>query len=189
MNFGLLLFRLLLVGLLYGHATQKLFGWFRGGGPAGSGVLFEKWGFRPGAAMAVLAGTSELVGAFLIGTGLAAPLGSAIVIGTMIVAASVNVPNGLWAHMGGYEVAFVYAAMAACLGYTGPGAWSLDAAFDFGPHIGYLWGTLALVVGVAASVPPLLRRRQALAATAAPSGVPAQSRESADSSEAADSAG
>jgi putative oxidoreductase len=163
MSLGLLLLRLLLAGLLFGHATQKLFGWFRGGGPAGTGAMFHKWGVRPGPAMAVLAGASELAGATLIAIGFLSPLGSTIIIGTMIVAAAVNVPNGLWAHMGGYEVAFVYAALAVCVGYTGPGDWSIDAAIGFGPHDGYLWGTAALAVGVLGSVPPLIMRRQTLA--------------------------
>lgn len=169
MSLGLLLLRLLLAGLLFGHATQKLFGWFRGAGPAGSGAMFHKWGVRPGPAMAVLAGASELAGATLIAVGFLSPLGAAIVIGTMIVAAAVNVPNGLWAHMGGYEVAFVYAALAVCLGYTGPGAWSIDSAIGFGPHAGYLWGSLALLVGLLGSAPPLFLRHQTLAREAAES--------------------
>lgn len=121
MNLGLLLLRLLLAALLFGHASQKLFGWFRGQGPTGTGVMFHGWGFRPGRQMALLAGAAELVGAGLIALGLLTPLGAAIVIGTMTVAASVNVANGLWAHLGGYEVALVYAALAAVLAYTGPG--------------------------------------------------------------------
>lgn len=164
MNLGLLLLRLLLAALLFGHASQKLFGWFRGQGPAGTGATFHSWGVRPGKAMALLAGTAELVGAVLIALGLLTPLGSAIVIGTMTVAAAVNVPNGLWAHLGGYEVAFVYAALAAVLAYTGPGAWSLDHLFGLTDWAGYGWGTAALVAGLLGSVPPLVRRRQALAA-------------------------
>ena len=63
MNTGLLLLRLLPAALLTGHATQKLFGWFRGAGPAGSGALFETWGFRPGRTLAIIAGCCELTGA------------------------------------------------------------------------------------------------------------------------------
>jgi putative oxidoreductase len=172
MNLGLLLLRLLLAGLLFGHATQKLFGWFRGRGPAGTGVMFEQWGIRPGAAMAVLAGAAELAGAALVAVGLGSPLGPAIVIGTMVVAAAVNVPNGLWAHLGGYEVAFVYAALAVVLSYTGPGDWSLDAATGIGVHSGYAWGTAALVVGLLGSVPPLARRHGARTTTGAPAATP-----------------
>ncbi|MEV4630315.1 DoxX family protein [Micromonospora sp. NPDC049523] len=163
MSLGLLLLRLLLAALLFGHATQKLFGWFRGQGPTGTGAIFHGWGVRPGPQMAVLAGTAELVGAALIALGLLTPLGAAIVIGTMTVAAAVNVSNGFWAHLGGYEVAFVYAALAAVLAYTGPGAWSLDNPLGLGDLAGCGWGTAAVAVGLLGSVPPLLRRRQVLA--------------------------
>jgi putative oxidoreductase len=37
------------IGLLFmGHGTQKLFGWFGGGGPEESGRFFEQVGLRPG---------------------------------------------------------------------------------------------------------------------------------------------
>ena len=164
MSLGILLLRLLLAGLLFGHATQKLFGWFHGQGPAGTGAIFEKWGIRPGKAMATLAGATELVGAVLIALGLLSPLGSAIIVGTMTVAASVNVSNGFWAVMGGYEVAFVYGALAAVLAYIGPGVWSLDNLFGLNAWSGPGWATAAVVIGLLGSVPLLLRRRQILAA-------------------------
>lgn len=164
LDLGLLLLRLLLAALLFGHAAQKLFGWFRGQGPTGTGAIFHGYGVRPGRQMVLLAGTSELVGAALIALGLLTPLGATIVIGTMTVAAAVNVPNGLWAHLGGYEVAFVYAALAVVLAYTGPGAWALDNPLGLDRFTGYGWGTLAIAVGLLGSVPPLLRRRQVLAA-------------------------
>ena len=48
------LFRLLArvtIGLLFvGHGTQKLFGWFGGGGLEGTAGNFEKMGLVPGAA-------------------------------------------------------------------------------------------------------------------------------------------
>jgi len=162
MNAGLLLLRLLLAGLLTGHACQKLFGWFRGGGPAGSGVLFEQWGFRPGPAMAVVAGLCELLGAGSVALGLLTPGGCAVIVGTMIVAAAPNAPNGLWAHLGGCEVPVVYAGLGAVLAFTGPGRFSLDHATGLTGLNGSAWGLAAIVVGGAASVPLLLRRRAAL---------------------------
>lgn len=169
MSFGLLLLRLLLAALLFGHATQKLFGWFRGGGPAGSGVLFEQWGYRPGAQMAVIAGLCELTGATSIALGLLTPAGSAVIIGTMIVAASTSAANGLWAHLGGCEVPVLYAGFAAVLAFTGPGNWSLDHALGITSLYGPAWGVAALAVGVLAAIPLLVRRRRALAADASQS--------------------
>lgn len=163
LDLGLLLLRLLLGLLLVGHATQKLFGWFRGPGPHGTGVLFERYGVRPGTLMALFAGAAELFGAILVTVGLGSPLGTAVVVSTMVVAVAVNFRNGIWAHLGaGYEVAFIYGAIAVVLGYTGPGSWSLDAALGLNTHNGYAWGTAAWILGVLGAAPILLRRRIAL---------------------------
>ena len=139
MNVGLLLLRLLLAGLLFGHASQKLFGWFRGMGPTRTGELFEKWGFVPGPTMAVTAGLCELAAAGSMALGLLTPAGSAVLIGTMVVAASPNAVNGLWAHMGGCEVPVVYAGLGAVLAFTGPGRFSLDNALGLHQLHTYGW--------------------------------------------------
>jgi putative oxidoreductase len=53
MEYGILLLRLV-VGLLFaGHGAQKLFGWFGGGGPAGTAGFFGSLGYRWPAALAV----------------------------------------------------------------------------------------------------------------------------------------
>lgn len=154
---GLLILRIGLAALLCGHAAQKLLGWFQGLGPAGHGAVFEKWGFRPGTQLAVLAGCCELIGAGSLALGLIVPGGCAVVIGTMLVAAAPNTTNGLWAHLGGCEVPVVYAGIAVALAFTGPGRYSLDHAFGLDlTHLG--WSVAAIVVGVLAAVPPLLRR-------------------------------
>lgn len=162
MSLGLLLLRLLLAGLLFGHSTQKLLGWFGGAGPAGTGTIFEQWGFVPGKRMVVLAGLLELVGAASIAAGLLTPGGCAVVIGTMTVAAVATAPNGFWAQRGGCEVPFCYAALAAVLGFTGPGEWSLDHALGVPSLSGYGWGAGALLVGVAAAAVPLTMRARVL---------------------------
>lgn len=158
MSLGLLLLRLLLAGLLFGHGTQKLLGWFGGAGPAGTGAVFEKWGFVPGARMAVLAALTELAGAASIGTGLLTPGGCALVIGTMTVAAAATAPNGFWAQQGGCEVPFCYGALATVLAFAGPGPWSLDRALGLTRLSGYGWGVAAVVVGLAAAAVPLTLR-------------------------------
>ena len=162
LNVGLLLLRLGLALLLAGHASQKLFGWFRGAGPAGTGAMFEQWGFRPGPAMAILAGLSEAAGATAIALGLLTPGGCAVIIGTMIVAAAPNAPKGLWAHLGGCEVPVVYAGLGAVIAFTGPGQYSLDHAIGLTGFGSVGWGLAAVAVGTIAAVPPLLRRRAVL---------------------------
>jgi putative oxidoreductase len=159
-NAGLLVLRLLLATLLAGHATQKLFGWFGGMGREKTATVFGEWGFRPGKTMVLTAGSCELAASASLSLGLLTQAGCAIAIGTMIVAASANIRNGLWAHLGGCEVAVTYAGLASVLALTGPGRFSLDRLIGFHPAIG--WDVGAIVVGVVASVPPLLRRRAAL---------------------------
>jgi putative oxidoreductase len=164
MNLGLLLLRLLLAGLLFGHSMQKLRGWFGGAGLTGTGAIFEQWGFVPGARMALLAGCMELLGAASIATGFLTPGGCAVVIGTMTVAAVATAPKGFWAQKGGCEVPFCYGALAAVIGFTGPGAWSLDHAFGL-TFASFWWGIAALLVGLAATAFPLAMRSRILKST------------------------
>ncbi|MFH8447464.1 DoxX family protein [Streptomyces sp. NPDC018026] len=162
-DLGLLLLRLGLATLLAGHGLQKSHGWFRGMGPAKTAEVFESWGFRPGRPLVLLAVCCELLGALLLGTGLLTRVGSAVVTGTMLVAAASNTVNGLWAHLGGCEIPVVYAGLAVCLAVTGPGHFSLDHAA--GLPDGGSWGApVAIAVGALAAVPPLLCRRSALRA-------------------------
>ncbi|MEU1528589.1 DoxX family protein [Streptomyces fagopyri] len=162
MNLGLLLLRVLLAVLLCGHGAQKLFGRFGGAGPAATGTVFERWGFVPGRPMVLLAGLAELTGAASLATGLLTPGGAAVVVGTMTVAAVATAPNGFWAQQGGCEVPFWYGAAAAVLGFTGPGAWSLDHAFGLGSLHGNGWGAAALTVGAATAAVPLVLRSRVL---------------------------
>ena len=163
MDVGLLALRLLFGLLLAGHATQKLFGWCSGLGPDATGVLFEKWGHRPGRPMALVAGACELTGAGLLAAGLLAPLGAAIVTGTMLVAATALSPQGLWAAKGGSELPLLYAIVASSVAFTGPGRWSLDRGL--GLHLaGTGWGLASLVLAMTSAGAALARRRPATAA-------------------------
>ncbi|GGJ27104.1 DoxX family protein [Streptomyces brasiliensis] len=170
MSLGLLILRLLLAALLFGHATQKLRGWFGGGGLVGTGAAFERLGFVPGPRMALVAGLAELVGLASVATGLLTPAGCAVVIGTMTVAAVSTSVNGFWAQRGGCEVPFWYGATAAVLGFTGPGAWSLDAALGLDEWSHYAQGPAALAVGLLASAVPLVGRARVLRDRAAAQG-------------------
>src|SRR6186997_1212530 len=68
------------IGLLFvGHGTQKLFGWFGGSGPEGTGRFFEQVGLRPGRRSALAAGAAEAGGGLLFALGAATPLAAAAV--------------------------------------------------------------------------------------------------------------
>ncbi|MGW0760179.1 DoxX family protein [Streptomyces sp. NPDC002814] len=168
MNLGLLLLRLLLAALLFGHGTQKLLGWFGGAGRAGTAAVFDRWSFVPARRMVLVAGAAELAGAASIATGLLTPGGCAVVVGTMTVAAVATAPNGLWAQQGGCEVPFWYGAVAAVLAFTGPGTWSLDHALGLTQLGGYTWGFAASAVGLTAAAVPLIARSRVLSARTTP---------------------
>ncbi len=127
-NLALLLARLVGLGMA-AHGAQKLFGWFGGHGLAGTGGFFEKLGFRPGKQFALAAGAGEFLGGLLLAAGLGGPLGPALIVLVMIVAAmSVHLKNGFLQGNNGFELNAVYIALAIVLGYTGPGELSLDHA-------------------------------------------------------------
>ncbi|RFU67590.1 DoxX family protein [Peribacillus saganii] len=130
-DFGLLIIRVV-VGLYYAaHGSQKLFGLFGGGGPAGTGAFFEQLGLKPGKTMALMAGLTELAGGILFLLGLLTPLAAIFIIIPMIVAIlKVHGKNGLFSDKGGIEYNLVLIAVALGIAMTGPGDFSLDAAMD-----------------------------------------------------------
>ncbi|MBA4864797.1 DoxX family protein [Streptomyces sp. PSKA54] len=127
-DLGLLLLRLGTGGVLAAHGTQKLFGWFGGGGIEGTGAMMESVGYKPGKASAVAAGLVETGGGALLALGLATPAAGAAAAGGMAGAAAVHAPSGFFAQSGGYEYAAFLGLVPACLAITGPGRISLDHA-------------------------------------------------------------
>ena len=125
---GLLLVRLV-VGLLFiGHGAQKLFGWFGGYGPKGTGGWMESVGMKPGIVMAVAAGLMELAGGALFAFGLFTPLAAVLIALTMLGAiVKVHAKNGIWATANGYEYPLVLLVVVIGIALTGAGAYSLDA--------------------------------------------------------------
>lgn len=153
MNEGLLLLRVVFGGLIAAHGAQKLFGWFGGYGLAGTGGFFESLGFRPGRLFALAAGIGETAGGLLLALGLLGPLGAAVVLSVMVVAAvTVHWEHGVFATNNGIELPLLYAAAAAGLALIGHGAWALDAA------LGLAWlstpaiGALAIAAGIVAGL-------------------------------------
>jgi putative oxidoreductase len=165
---GLLLARLTLGGLMVAHGGQKLFGWFGGYGIAGTAGFFEQLGFRPGRLFVITASVAEVVSGILIALGLFGPVGPALLLSVMIVAAvSVHWKNGLFAGTNGIEVPLLYATGAVALALTGPGPFSLDTALGIDPTWTPAVKLTALAVGAVGGVVNLLARRSvSVAATA-----------------------
>jgi putative oxidoreductase len=129
MDAGLLIARVVFGLLMAAHGTQKLFGWFGGYGLTAVSGYFESLGFCPGRFFALVASLTEVVGGLLVAAGFLGPIGPALVLSVMIVAAlTVHAQHGLFAASNGVEVPLLYGAAAVALGLTGPGAYSLDAA-------------------------------------------------------------
>ena len=166
MDTALLLLRVVVGLLLIGHGTQKLFAWFGGYGLAGTGGFFDSLGFRPGRPMAAVAGLSEAGGGALLALGLLTPVAGAVVVGTLLVAASTHLDKGVWAANGGYELPLLFAVVGATLALTGPGAVSLDAAVGLDDNWSTALGTLAIAAGIAAAAAVVIRARWALRADA-----------------------
>ena len=147
MSYGLLLLRVVTGGTMFAHGAQKLFGWFGGHGPRGTGGFFGSLGFRAPVAMAIVAGLSETAGA-LFALGFLTPLASLALVIVMIVAvATVHWKNGFFNGSGGYEFNLLIATVAVAVAATGPGRFSLDRAIGWDDNLsGVWWG-----VGVAAA--------------------------------------
>ncbi len=158
MEFGLLVIRVALGLTLAAHGAQKLFGWFGGGGLAGTGGFFEAMGFRPGRVMALVAGLGESLGGLGIAFGLLTPFAAALVIAVMAVAiVSVHLEKGFFSSNGGYEFPLLNASVAFGLVFMGAGPLSLDGALGLslaGPE----WAGAALGLGLLGASLPLLAR-------------------------------
>src|SRR5438552_18036088 len=105
MAIGLLLVRLVFGLLMAAHGSQKIFGWFGGYGLTGTGAFLEQIGFRPGRLFATAAALGETVGGLLTVLGLGGPVGPALMLSVMVVAAiSVHWGHGVFGAANGIEL-------------------------------------------------------------------------------------
>lgn len=164
MDLGMLVLRLVAGGLMIGHGTQKLFGWFGGHGVRGTAGWLESMGFRPAAPLAVATGTAEAVGGALLLTGFLTPLGAAAVAGVLFTAiVSVHWGRGMWNQNGGAEHPLMLATAALVTTFVGPGRFSIDAALGV-DLAGSAWalgalGLAAVTAGVTLLSRSVLARR------------------------------
>src|ERR1051325_1611704 len=111
MDTGLLSLRVVVGVFMMGHGAQKLFGWFHGHGPEGTGKMFDSLGYQPGPKMARLAGVTELSSGALFVFGLLSFAASAALIGLLIAATRAHRGRPIWVTEGGAEYPVVLATV------------------------------------------------------------------------------
>ena len=165
MNVGRILLRATVGAIFMEHGTQKLFGWFGGPGPDGTGQFFESVGLRPGRRNAIAAGTAEAGGGALLALGLATPVAAASLASVMLTALRTVVwRDGIKMGTGGYEVVLGVAALA--MADLGPGDWSLDALLG-SERRGAAWAVAAFgAAAVGSTLAIELGKRQPVPASA-----------------------
>lgn len=154
-DIGMLIVRVI-IGLAFaGHGTQKLFGWFGGGGIAGTEKIMARMEAAPLKFWAYVVGLSEALGGLGLLFGFLTPLAAAAIVGTMLVAIfRVHWKNGFWNTNRGIEFPLLNLGVALMLGLAGPGTISLDALFGFrySDPVTFLIALIIVVLGIIISM-------------------------------------
>jgi putative oxidoreductase len=150
MKIIVLIVRLLLGGLFVGHGTQKLFGWFGGYGPDGTGGYMESLGMKPGRQHAIAAGATEAGAGALLAVGLATPLAAAGITAVMTTAIRTAHQPTPWVTENGWEHPATVIAAVLAIVEIGPGPLSLDHALGR-ERSGTGWALAAALAGVGGS--------------------------------------
>ena len=153
-DLGLLILRMTIGGLLAGHGSQKLFGWFSGPGLKGTTGWLGSMGLKPSKLWAYGAALSEFGGGVLTALGLFHPLGPIASIAAMSMAiAKTHWGKPIWASQGGAELPLSNLATTLALALTGPGKFSLDSALGIRvPRPLIVLAVLAAAAGVTAGI-------------------------------------
>ena len=124
---GLLAIRGMLGVVFVFHGSQKLFGWFGGGGLGGAAGFMEQIGMPLPAVSAFMAGAAEFFGGLALMLGLATRIAAVPLVFTMLVAAFVVHGGAFSVQQGGMEYPFTLAIILVGLGLTGGGRLSVGA--------------------------------------------------------------
>jgi putative oxidoreductase len=156
MAYGLLLMRVAIGGIFFAHGTQKLFGWWGGGGLKGTAAWLQGMGFHAPDVMSLLVALGES-GGILFALGLLTPFAALGMASAMVVAiAAVHWPKGFWSTNGGYEFNLALLSVAVGVAATGPGRFSLDRALGWDDNLSGVWWGVAVLVGACAAASVVL---------------------------------
>ena len=126
-DISLLLLRGVSGGLVAAHGSQKLFGWFGGGGIEGTKGMMQHLNLKPEREWAYVAAVSEFGGGVLTALGLLNPVGPIGVMSAMSMAtAKVHWGKPIWVSAGGPELTLTNISIAFANATMGPGKISLD---------------------------------------------------------------
>lgn len=168
MDIAFLIVRLILGLSLMAHGTQKLFGWFGGGGITGTSDFFAGLGFRPGKAFAAAAATCETLGGFLTLIGAGGALGPVLIVVVMLTAiGSVHYNKGFFVSTGGWELNTAYIAASIAVAFGGNGAYSVDGWLNLQFLTDHTQVAYAFAAAIVLAAINLLARRPAPPATSA----------------------
>ncbi|MAX25841.1 MAG: hypothetical protein CMJ19_15180 [Phycisphaeraceae bacterium] len=131
-SLGLLIQRLIVGYVMFFHGSQKLFGWFGGGGFEKTVGGFDSMGFPMPKIMAALAGGAECFGGILLAIGLFTRPSAFMIFFTMMVA-SFKVHGGAFsARDNGMEYPLTLGLVALGLLLTGPGKLAVSRLLGLG---------------------------------------------------------
>ncbi|QEU96113.1 DoxX family protein [Streptomyces kanamyceticus] len=124
-DLGLLVLRWAVGLTMAAHGSQKLFGWFGGGGLDGTEAFFASSGYTAAQTMAVVAALTEVLCGLGLAVGLLTPLAGAGVVGVMLNAIAVKWGSGFFGPNGiEFELLLLVAAVSLTL--AGPGRFAAD---------------------------------------------------------------
>jgi putative oxidoreductase len=157
LSITLLVVRVVIGFMLFGHGAQKLFGLFGGYGFKGTAGWLQSIGFKPSWFWTLLAGLGEFFGGILFAFGFLTPLGAMGIFASMLMALiKLHWPNGLWVDKGGYEYPLVLILISLAVALFGPGVYSIDALIGFTlplplTIVGFILAAIVVIVGVVIS--------------------------------------
>jgi len=161
-DFALLIVRLILGATMIAHGLNH---WIGGGRIAGTAGWFEGLGLRHGRLQAWASVVTEIGAGALLIVGLLTPLACAAVVSVMSVAGILaHRQNGFFVFKDGYEYVLVLGVVALAVAITGPGAASLDGAFDI-VVAEWTGGAVALSVALVGTLGLLVTTWRPLAST------------------------
>jgi putative oxidoreductase len=155
---GLLLLRVMVGIAMSAHGSQKLFGFFGGGGIHGTGEFFTQSGYPAGEAMAVVSGLIETFGGLALVLGLLTPLVAAAIVGDMLNAVAVKFGGGFFEPTG-MEYELLLTVAAASIAFTGPGRYAVDRFLPVLKAHRLAYGALTVLVALVVGAVMLLLRK------------------------------